>query len=118
MSEDATRLAVVGSTLYATCEGWECSSLTVIDAADPERPFITSQWQLPDGVTAAVGAQNRVYLLSRDNMIWAMDVSNPASPKIIGSTSRPGWFGQLSVVDNTLYLSANSAGLIVLTVDP
>ncbi|MCA9956368.1 MAG: hypothetical protein KC434_16685, partial [Anaerolineales bacterium] len=118
LTQNVRQIAVVGDMIYATCEITVCDSLTVIDVTDKERPFISSQWQIPyDGVAAAT-ADNRIYFLSSNNTIWALDVNDPANPKMVGNHTLPGWYSNIKLAGNTLYVSAGFAGLMVVTINP
>lgn len=112
------QLAVVGNKAYAVCENAVCDSLTIIDVTDKERPFISSQWQITYDAVAAATSENRVYFLSSDHTVWALDVSNAAHPKIVGTIELPGWYGDIELQGNTLYMSAHFAGLMVVTITP
>ena len=118
LPEDATRLAVAGSTLYAMCDGYRCQSMTAIDVTDAERPSILNQWHFPFGVVDSATVGQRLYTISRDNTVQALDVSQPDQPKVIGSMALPGSYGRITAAENTLYVSASSAGLYVLTTSP
>ncbi|MCB9006715.1 MAG: hypothetical protein H6656_05000 [Ardenticatenaceae bacterium] len=115
----ATRLAVAGQAVYAMCDGYNCHSMMVIDVADAERPYLINQWQLPFiDVVDSVTVGQRLYIISRDNTVRALDVSKPDQPKVIGSIGLPGWYGRLTAVENTLFVSAGSGGLYILSATP
>lgn len=118
LPEQATRLAVVGSTVYAICDGYNCQSLTTIDVTDAERPFILNQWHLPFDVVDLEIVGQQLYTTSSDNTVRALDVSQPHQPRMVGAIALPGNYGRLTVTENALYVSAGSAGLYVLTITP
>ncbi len=101
LTENASRLTLVGNLLYITCEQSNCQTLTVVDVSDAERPFLLNQWQLPFDVSDAVAVGQQVYFTSSNNIVWAVDASQPAQPKVIGSIDLPGWYGRLTAANNT-----------------
>jgi hypothetical protein len=118
LTENASRLTLVGNMLYITCENPICQTLTLVDVSDGQRPSILNQWQLPFDVVDAVTVSQQVYFTANNNIVWAVDASQPARPKVIGSIDLPGWYGRITAAESTLYVSASDAGLYELTITP
>ena len=92
LPEGASRLAVAGDTLFASCDGYNCQNLYAIDVTDPENPALTGSWPLPFGgfkrrelEDAAVGGDNNtIFLVTYDDGSWVLDAAEPGRPQLLG----------------------------------
>lgn len=109
-------LEVSGNTLYAAIS----TGIKIIDVANKAAPAVIA--------TATLGAKpNAMYILG--NYLYAginstdtlsiLDISNPASPTVVGSVSDAtnlGTFDSLAVVGNYLYVNAGSNKLTIIDI--
>ncbi len=117
MPEFVSRLAVVGDTLYATCDFHNCQSVYAVDVSDKQNPDITTRWTIPFGVRDMVtDDQGTIYLNTSEQRIWSMDSSDPAQLRLTGVQQLPGEFAKLKIEGNQMYAATYDGGLYQIQV--
>lgn len=117
--DQVSRLAVIGQTLYAMCDGYRCQSFTAVDISDVERPLLINEWFVPFDVLDSATDGSYLYTISANNIVRALDIRQPDQPRIVGTIDLPGGSPSLlTIIDNSLYVSAGPAGLMRLTMGP
>jgi hypothetical protein len=118
MPEFVSRLAVVGDTLYAACDGHNCQSIYAIDVSATEEPEIISRWTIPFGVRDMVADdQGAIYLVTSERRIVSMDGSDPARLRLTGALYLPGEFTRLKIEGDQIYAAAFEGGLYQIQVE-
>jgi hypothetical protein len=120
LPEAASRLELVGNTLYAICDGYNCQSLYGIDVSDAESsvPPSLMQWAMPVG---AIGTESDgktfIYLVTQEDGIWVLNAADPASPYLAGRFDVANNFARLELVGDTIYAAAFDAGLYEIQIN-
>jgi len=66
------------------------------------------------GIAYGVFAAGRYAYVGDLKWLRVLDVSNPSAPREIASYKRPGYAEEISIVDGTVYIANNDAGLMIL----
>ena len=85
-----TQFAVVGDTLYAACMWGNCRQLLIIDVSDPTNMQV--QEELPMAtkiIKMTTVAEDTLHLLTVENGVWIMDITNPTQPVITSKSHCP-----------------------------
>ncbi|HLE16278.1 MAG TPA: hypothetical protein VI776_16145, partial [Anaerolineales bacterium] len=123
--ERATALALRGDRLYLggqacpseALDGGDCPGrLYVYNLANPERPALAGQLDLPGTVIDIVPAEEYLYLAAGPAGVWAVDARDPARPTIAGHQDLSSGAQALAVVFNRVYVASGRGGLVVLQV--
>jgi hypothetical protein len=115
MPEFVNRLAVVGDSLYAACDSFNCQSVYFVDVADKQEPDVVSRWTIPFGVRDMVpGEQGVIYLVTSEQRIVIMDGSDPSRLRLTGDQRLPGAFNRLLIEGDHIYAAAFDGGLYQL----
>lgn len=118
MPEFVSRLAVVGDSLYAACDGYNCQSIYVVDVADKQEPDIVSRWTIPFGVRdMTTDEQGAIYLVTSEQRIVTMDGRDPARLRLTGGIQLPGEFNRLKIEGDQIYAAAFDGGLYQIQVE-
>jgi hypothetical protein len=123
LSGQATAIYATADYAYALV----ANQLVVVDVTDPAQPVVINSIDVGYSINVMQGSQNRIYILGEGH--WAhpywsivhltiVDISNPASPQIIGSNyelsaqyvSANGIF----VTGTTVYLATGALGLHIV----
>jgi len=100
---------------HAIVADWQ-TGLVVIDISDVTNPQIVSTFQ-PGGVDQAIKVavkDNIAYLLDRYNGMFAIDVSDPLEPILVGRYDTPTPTGIAITEDDIVYLTDEDLGIIIL----
>jgi hypothetical protein len=117
MPEAANRLALVGDTLFAACDRWNCQSLYAIDVSDPESAAVVGQWQINIGVQDLLPAGAGLFYISTvDQGVWLLNAGDPANPYLAGRIQLAGDYARLKVQDGVVYAATYEGGMYVLSV--
>jgi hypothetical protein len=105
-------LAAAGDMLYTiTSESTE-PSLIAINVADPQNPSLFRRWPLPFGVRFLLSAgDGNLFLISSEQEVWLLNVSDPADPQLEGQFQPAGGFPRITQVGNQLFVASQDAGL-------
>lgn len=107
------QIDVVGSIVYMEMLEANQINLYIVDASDPAEPVLLTTYQ---SITDFHVDQTTVHLTS-SNGLTVLDVSNPASPVVVGVN--PSIFGgDLEVDDNKAYVNAPYGLLSIFDVNP
>jgi hypothetical protein len=88
--------------------------LAIIDIANPESPAVLGTAAGPPGGIAfdvALASESYAYLV--DGQVQVFDISDERAPLYRGSVDSPGEATGLAIVDETLYVSDKSFGVLV-----
>lgn len=128
----ATGIAVSGKVAYLAAEA---GGVWMIDVSDPRRPTRIGVFDEPatmepkeKGKTKPIYAGDLAVLgdflyVIDDDLLRVLDVSDPTSPREVGSLSLPagifGWGPFLAIAGHTVYIADGAAGLVAVDVlDP
>ncbi len=118
MTEYTKRLALVGNTLYAACDSWNCQSLYAIDVTEPESADISGRWQMNAAADELTPFGEGLFLMvDYEDGIWVLDVSDPNNPYLAGRLLLPGDYARLKVVDGVVYAAVYDGGFYVLEIE-
>lgn len=95
-------------------------SVLVVDASDPKAPRLVGQSPIQPGEVFGIDVVGtRVYVAHGKAGLVILDVSNPASPHILGALDTLGEAMSLRVVGDTAYVADWTTGLLLIDVaDP
>jgi hypothetical protein len=111
--EMINQIDVVGSMVYMEVMEMNEVALHIIDASDPAEPVLLTTYQ---PITDFHVDQTTVHLTS-SNGLTVLDVSNPASPVVVGVNPLI-IRGDLDVDDNKAYVASNYGLLSIFDVNP
>ena len=114
-----TQFAVVGDTLYAACAWGNCRQLLIIDISDPAN--IQIQEMLPlatEIIKMEVVAEDTLHLLTVEDGVWIMDITNPTQPVITSKIPLPSTPADLTSGDGKIFVANGDLGLIELSLMP
>lgn len=115
LPDRASRLAVTGDTLFASCDGYNCQNLYALDVSDPDNPALTDSWPLPLGIQEMIaGDSNTIILVTYDDGSWVLDVTEPGRPQLLG---RLPFAGRLQIDGDMIYAAAYDGGLYIVQLD-
>ncbi len=118
LPEFVARLTVVGDTLYAACDGYNCQAIYAVDVADKQAPDVISRWTIPYGVRdMAADEQGAIYLITSEQRIMTLDGSDPNQLRLTGALSLPGGFTRLKFEGDQIYAAAFDGGLYQIQVE-
>lgn len=100
-------LAVLGEHLYV---GAPDSTLRVIDISRPEQPRLIATLPLPEPVWSVAGQGDYVYV-ANDEHLRVVDVHDPASPHVVGSSATIGGATDLALEHPFAYIAGPATGL-------
>jgi len=84
--------------------------LMVVNIDDPWSPTLVQNLYLGDTPAWGVDVDSDHAFLVGSELLWAVDVSNPASPVLINSWLLPGPGRDVEVVGNQVYVACTEAG--------
>jgi hypothetical protein len=121
----ASRLSISGNYAYVT-EGYPGGGLHIFDISDPHQPVQTGIYEGPaEEFTYSVAIKDQVaYLISNDNGLLIINVSDPTNPALISTydplNSSGATLSDITILGNYAYLSTgNPAGLLIADItDP
>ncbi len=115
LPEAASRLAVAGDMLFASCDGYSCQNLHSIDVTDPDSPVVNDSWLLPFSVHEMItGEDGMIFLVTNDDGTWVLDASEPDRLHLSG---RLPMAGRLDTSGDMIFAAAGDAGLYVVQVE-
>ncbi|MCD4749780.1 MAG: PKD domain-containing protein [Thermoanaerobaculales bacterium] len=88
---------------FATC---------IVGDAAAACPEVVGRWS--EGPTISVAVSSTVVAYARGAQIVLADVSNPASPQVLGRLALGGMPNEIVVVGNLVYVAADEAGLVIV----
>lgn len=106
-----TSLAVSGSYAYGTTP--TSGEFVVVDISNPAAPSPVSTFGVVERAHAVVVRGTTAYV-SGTNGVYLLDVSNPASLRVIGEYRTAGAGYRLDVVGDRVYVADGGNGLVVL----
>ncbi len=94
--------------------------LKIFDVTDPYNPILMgASSNLPDMILGIFVNENYAYLADEGAGLIIIDVSNPASPTIVGSYNTPNSARDVFVRGNAAYVADSWTGLLIINVsDP
>ena len=96
----------------------EGASFVVLDVSNPSAPVTRGRILMPGLVNGIAVSNGKAYVASRRNGLYVLDVSNPASPAIIGFYNTSSAYG-VAIDGAIAYLADGNAGLRIFDVsDP
>lgn len=109
---DAQDISVSGNI---ACVADSSSGLQVFNVSNPASPTRVSNYipGAPAVVTAVALAGSRAYI-SSFGRIRALDLSNPASPVLLGEHITDGYARQIKVVGDLVYVANDSSGMHII----
>ncbi len=116
---------VLGDLLVVgTAEGSEANGFVLVDVSDPERPAEVGRWTTTAGLSGdravMLSADGKTVFVGGVDAIFAVDISDPASPKDAGAFANPR-FGAHTLfaaeIDGTQYVYVVGYGLVTLAYD-
>jgi len=119
--QEANDVEIVETTAYIACgQVFTDGSLQIIDVSDPAVPFHLGSWETTDSVIDVDVIENTAYVSLKTAGFSIIDVSNSASPTLIGSTEVIGGqtFRRLAISGTTVYLGDRDYLRIYDTSDP
>ncbi|MBP1661456.1 MAG: hypothetical protein H6P95_2648, partial [Candidatus Aminicenantes bacterium] len=106
-------IAVNGNTVYVT-DRW---SIRVYDVTDPAKPKAGKPLTFAEGIPRTLVVRGSSAYLTADNFgFYALDVADPAVPKVTGSFKLPGFTYGLTVSGDNAYLANSDSGLHIIDV--
>ncbi|MGB3716811.1 MAG: hypothetical protein WA996_20525 [Candidatus Promineifilaceae bacterium] len=115
LPEGASRMAMAGDMLFASCDGYSCQNLYSIDVTDPDNPVVTDSRPLPFGVQEMITGENGViFLVTSDDGTWVLDASEPDRLHLSG---RLPLTGRLEINGDMIYAAAGDGGLYVIQLE-
>lgn len=121
LPEAAGRLEMVGDTLFAICDGFNCRNLYSLDVSDAGNsvPPPLAQWELPVGaIETESDGEAFIYLMTQEDGIWVLNAADPANPYLAGRFDIANNFARLELVGDTIYAAAFDAGLYEIQINP
>jgi len=107
-------LTINGDTLLASMG----SQLLIFDITNPMPPALKGSIMLPTVIKKIQCANQRVYILDNLNGLWAIDITDPATPSILGHYENVPQAQDLAITGNFAYLAWRSGLGIVDSSDP
>lgn len=115
LSQPFGLVTAVEDTLYVACAYGNCHELALIDTGDPANPALQAIFPLPLEIVRMVpGPDHTLYLLTRTDGLWALDVTNPQQPILSGHTPLPANPVDLTLDGDQIWVATGEAGLILL----
>ncbi len=113
LAGNANDLRVVGNTIFMAAG----SALLTIDVTNPLAPRILGSVATPDVAWDVVVSGNFAYIAAGTSGLRIANISNLASPTIVGSLTIPGGTAKgVDVAGNLVVIAASSAGVVVANV--
>jgi len=108
-------IAVIGQRAYVTIIN---RGLMIADISDPMAPTQVSLLSDMTGCYQLIADGATLYVSDIDygSAIKALDVTNPDSPTLLGELTTSGYFGQLKLSDDLMFVSALDEGLKIVDV--
>lgn len=114
IAQQASRLIVKGETAYVIAG----SALLIYDVSDPSRPVLLSTWDgaMPQDVFVR---DSTAYVTTWNQGFFVLDVSQPASPRLLGSCAADPGTERVAVSGNVAVITGLGSVVQVLDVsDP
>jgi hypothetical protein len=109
---NVSAVAVVGPIV---CYG-EGLSLVVADFTISSAPIERGRIVLPQRINHIALVSNIAFVATGSSGVYAVDVSTPTAPSILGFYDTDGLAYCISVISNIAYVADNTAGLLILNV--
>jgi hypothetical protein len=106
-------IAVNGDFVYVT-DRW---SIRVYDVTEPAKPKPGKPLTFTEGIPRTLVIRGSSAYLTADNFgFYALDLTDPAAPKVAGSFRLPGFTYGLAVSGDIAYLANSDSGLHILDI--
>jgi hypothetical protein len=106
-------LAVSGRYAYVT-DRW---SVKIFDVSDPTRPKAARMWNCPGGAPRAIVVRGNTGYITADNAgFYALDLTNPTVPQVVGTYKMPRFTYGLAVEGDYAYLANSDTGFHILDI--
>lgn len=121
LDQITTAIGVLGTYVYVCSQSVQehTATLRVIDVANPTQPTIVGETKIPNGVVQAVADELHVYLAATNNGLIIVDVSQPATPNVVGVLAS-SQMSRVAISSNVVYaIGASGAdrGLFAISVE-
>ncbi|AKG92420.1 hypothetical protein GAH_00224 [Geoglobus ahangari] len=113
------KLKISGDYVYLLTHDY--SDIYIIDIANPSNPVLKSTFTMPKGRPFDIKISNNIaYVTEYPWGIWAIDVSDPSNPKVLGNCTG-SYYGEyessgINVKDGYAFVSTWYRGLVVYDV--